>query len=377
MSNLIDMKGCKYLDDRKVSEHQQRYIMTFKYTTVKEVFAKRPPIPPNYLQLLGRLKATHVVTAITYGGQAFIICDQETKNETQKQQLDIKTLVTKVKAVLDGTSTNTNPVLTEEEINYLTKFKVKCQADFKLPSVPNTFKEAVELFHSLPTILQSVDKKCIPVQVWMEQLTHFNGNPENNKVREVKISLVDDVEYILETFRTFSMECMELLETKACEELPALSKNVAFLQITISRCKKRFQEELKNILPEIRAEAKDEIELRNLIAKMKSSPFGYRDLEHYIEINKAFVESLQKYITEKHIEFVQPYNIPLHQHYDTYCLTFKLFGEDPYLEAIQLWCDKGFEGNAHNISNKVQRHSYKKFIKTVNKNIVIFIDLYK
>uniref|UniRef100_A0A3Q3MI92 Uncharacterized protein n=1 Tax=Mastacembelus armatus TaxID=205130 RepID=A0A3Q3MI92_9TELE len=163
LSGLVEVEGsAKYLNDQKTSKNQARVTLTYKTTT------KFKELSMNHLGR-GNMKhqyvfdkgiATHVVTGILYGAQAFFVFDREVSEKENHQDIqgNLKVMIKK------------NSLLSNVE-----KFSCKFHGDFSLEKNPVTFQDAVEVYKSLPKLLGANGENAVPVKVWLLPLASLDS----------------------------------------------------------------------------------------------------------------------------------------------------------------------------------------------------------
>ncbi|XP_026546821.1 neoverrucotoxin subunit beta-like, partial [Notechis scutatus] len=155
LGGLIDVRGsAEYLHDTKKSKQQARVTVQYKTTTKYEQLTMSHLGRQNvsYPEVFEHGTATHVVTAILYGAQAFFVFDQEVSSTETVKDIEGSLHATLRKEISIGGDVKVR--LTEEEKENALKFRCKFHGDFSLQKNPVTFQDAIKVYETLPKILR-------------------------------------------------------------------------------------------------------------------------------------------------------------------------------------------------------------------------------
>ncbi|KAK7938294.1 hypothetical protein WMY93_001620 [Mugilogobius chulae] len=137
--------------------------------------------------------ATHVVSGILYGAQAFFVFDREV-SKTENQQ-DVEGNVQAI-------------------IKKIPSFSIEGKGELKMndedKASVDKFSYAVEVYQSLPKLLKESD---VPVKVWLLPLTTLDSAAAR-LVREISVHLVKEAQSVLEDFNDLELRCNDALKTK-------------------------------------------------------------------------------------------------------------------------------------------------------------------
>ncbi|CAK6983913.1 verrucotoxin subunit beta-like, partial [Scomber scombrus] len=90
LGGLVEVEGsAKYLNDHKTSKSQARLTLNYKTTTKFQQLSMSHLGRGNvkHPDVFDKGIATHVVTGILYGGQAFFVFDREVSDEERHQDI--------------------------------------------------------------------------------------------------------------------------------------------------------------------------------------------------------------------------------------------------------------------------------------------------
>ncbi|XP_034052671.1 stonustoxin subunit beta-like [Gymnodraco acuticeps] len=302
MSGLIEVGGsAKYLNDEKKFKNQSRVTFQYKATTnFKQLsMTQLKAMSQQQTDLIKNGWATHVVTGIVYGANAFFVFDSEKleASEVQDIQGSMHAVIKKIPALdIEG---SVKLKLTDEEKALTEKFSCKFYGDFILESIPATFKDAVQTYVELPQLLGTKGENSVPVKVWLMTLKLFE--PAATGVRtDISIELVRKAQEALEELRETQMRCNDSLEDKVVESFPVLHEELSTFLKLCGYYKTNIQQAMAEKLPSIREGKEEESSLEKVFEDGHKSPFNHEKLNKWLsnkerEINviKSCVDTME------------------------------------------------------------------------------------
>ncbi|XP_063344756.1 cytolytic toxin-alpha-like [Pelmatolapia mariae] len=339
LSGLVQVDGsAKYLNDSKSSRNQARVTLKYKATTNIQQLSMnhlgRGNVKHPYVFDQGL--ATHVVTAILYGAQAFFVFDREVSEQEDHQDVqgNLKVTIKKIPLLsIEGEGS----IKMDDKAN-VDKFSCKFYGDFCLPKPPTTFQDAVEVYQSLPGLLGDKGDKAVPVKVWLLPLTALDSSAAK-LVREISTGLVQEAQRALEDFSELEMRNNDVLGTSTAQQFPQIGKTIKTFKEMCSEFKLEFQQTLAKKLPSIRGGGEEEAELAEILKKRHSSPFNSKNLNEWMDCKEREVYTLMSFTSRmKNTKIISSQN-------DLYkeslraehvvCFVFTSLGKDePYLSAL-------------------------------------------
>ncbi|XP_043922402.1 neoverrucotoxin subunit alpha-like [Protopterus annectens] len=273
---LIKLQGSgKYLSDTKSSKKQARVTLQY-YTTTKYKSLRMYQLEQEAIQdphIFEKDIATHVVSAILYGAQAFFIFDQHVSTENELQNAEGHMLA---------------------EIRKIPKANNECQAkqnneqfhctfygDFILKKKPVTYEDAVHTYSELPKMLGENGEHAVPLTVWLLPLNKINSKAAS-VVQKISVSLVAQTQNILEEFLSIEMHCNDSLKDSIVSSFPAIQKKIQHFKAYCYEYKIILQKDLRDILSSICSNEVVEQKLSHLLISNESSPFNNRSVKEWI-----------------------------------------------------------------------------------------------
>uniref|UniRef100_A0A8D0D4Z1 B30.2/SPRY domain-containing protein n=1 Tax=Sander lucioperca TaxID=283035 RepID=A0A8D0D4Z1_SANLU len=263
MSGLIEVGGsAKYLNDQKKFHNQSRVTFQYKATTnFKQLMIEQLTMDPQQMDVIKKSSATHVVTGILYGANAFFVFDSEKLEASSVQDIQGS-----MQAVMKK----------------IPSFNIEGQVNIKLDSNPSTFEEAVKTYVQLPKLLGEKGEKAVPVKVWLMPLKNFNSKAAELK-KEITNRLVRKVQDNLDDLKEIEMRCNDSLEDKVVEQFPVIREELSTLQKLCGYYASNLQQALAKKLPSIREGKEDESSLNKHFEDGDKSPFSQEKLTKWLD----------------------------------------------------------------------------------------------
>ncbi|KAM3822761.1 uncharacterized protein M6D78_018302 isoform 2-T3 [Vipera latastei] len=294
---LVEVGGsAKYLHDTKKSKQQARVTVQYKTTTRYEQLTMSHLGSQNvsHREVFEHGMATHVVTAILYGAQAFFVFDREVSSTEKIKNVEgsLQATLTKGISVGGGAEVKYNK---EEKENAL-KFRCKFHGDFSLEKNPVTFEDAMKVYETLPKMLGEDGEKAVPVRVWLYPLTKLDTRAAK-MVREIRLALIFDAEKILEELNEIQMQSNDLANNPIVETFPEIKKKIQRFKDLCKQHKQTLQKQLARVLPSIRGGGQEEGTLVDILTSVNQSPFNTQRLSEYVETKKREINIVKSYLT--------------------------------------------------------------------------------
>ncbi|XP_028990080.1 neoverrucotoxin subunit alpha-like isoform X2 [Betta splendens] len=300
LSGLIEVEGsAKYLNDQKKFKNQSRVTLQYNATTsfeqlvMTEVEAKKMNDAVS-----GKESATHVVTSILYGANAFFVFDSEKldAHSVQEIQGSMQALIKKIPTLEISGKVDTK--LTNEEKVLANKFSCKFIGDFILPSNPSTFEEAVQTYVDLPKLLTNNQGTAVPLKVWLTPLKKFSSTAAELR-GSISTGLLRKVETALEDIKQAEMRCNECLDDEVVQNVPQISEKLMEFKNNCQDYNSQLQQTMEKEFPSIR-KGQENASVEKLLSDRQNSPFSSDNLniwmnnrEREINIIRSCVEMMK------------------------------------------------------------------------------------
>ncbi|XP_055007695.1 uncharacterized protein LOC110175830 isoform X1 [Boleophthalmus pectinirostris] len=285
MSGLVKVEGsAKYLNDQKSSRRQARVTLQYKTTTEFKTLTMNQLSKDNlkHHEVIDKGLATHVVTAILYGAQAFFVFDQETSEDENVRDIqgNLKVMIEKIpKISIDGEG---NLKMEDKDKEKVNKFSCTFHGDFCLDKSPTTFEEAVKVYQDLPKRLGPKGENAVPVRVHLLPLSALDS-AASKLVRHISLRLVCEAENVLENFRELDMICNDVLKSPVGQNFSHFSKKVKTFNSLCSEFLLGLQGTLAMKLPSIRGGGEEEAALAEVLKRAAESPFSSHRLNQWMD----------------------------------------------------------------------------------------------
>ncbi|XP_074496265.1 uncharacterized protein LOC141770540 [Sebastes fasciatus] len=338
---LVEVEGsAKYLNDHKTSKSQARVTLNYKTTT------KFQELSMNHLGR-GNVKhpyvfdkglATHVVTGILYGAQAFFVFDREVskKEDHQDIQGNLKVMIKKIPCfAIEGEGSLR---MEDKDRENVEKFSCRFFGDFSLQKPPTSFRDAVEVYQSLPKLLGANGENAVPMKVWLLPLTSLDSSAAK-LVRQISRRLVQESQNVLEDFSELEMRCNDALKTTTAQHFPQIGKKIKTFKEMCSEFRLELQRTLARKLPLIRGGGEEEAVLAEILKKRCSSPFNSKNLNEWMDCKVWEVNTLKSFTNMMKNTKIVPSQKGLHEEIlsakQAVCFVFTSLGSaEPYLSTL-------------------------------------------
>eukprot|EP00064_Thunnus_orientalis_P022988 superscaffoldBa00008273_g23212 len=340
-SGLVEVGGsAKYLNDSKTSKNQARITLKYQATTkIKQLSMNhlgRDNVKHQYVFDKGI--ATHVVTAILYGAQAFFVFDREVSNEESHQDIqgNMKVMIKKIPTItIEGEG---SLKMDDKDIEKVEKFSCKFHGDFLLKKMPTSFQDAVQVYQSLPQLLGTNGENAVPMKVWLMPLVTLDSSAAK-LVRQISISLVQDTQSVLEDFTELEMRCNDVIRTTTAQQFPQIGEKLKTFAESCTKFKMEFQQNFAKKLSSIRGGGEEEAVLPEILKKRHSSPFNNTSLNKWMDCKEREIYTVLSFTNMMENTKIVPSQTHLYKEIlsaeHAVCFVFtSLESAEPYLSAL-------------------------------------------
>ncbi|KAL7371804.1 hypothetical protein ABVT39_005326 [Epinephelus coioides] len=284
-SGLIEVGGsAKYLNDEKKFKNQSRVTCQYKANTnFKELsLINIMTMDTKQIDVIKKSGATHVVTGIQYGANAFFVFDSEKleASKVQNVQGNMQAVIKKIPTFSIEGKAEIN--LNDQEKDLTNKFSCKFFGDFILKSNPVTFEEAVKVYAQLPQLLGEKGENAVPLKVWLMPLKNLDTKAAELS-REISNALVERVQDALEDLSKTGIRCNDSLQDRVVENFPVIREQLSQFQKLCSDFATNLRQSLAKKLPSIRDGKADESSVEELFEDREKSPFSHEKLSKWLD----------------------------------------------------------------------------------------------
>ncbi|XP_067462997.1 uncharacterized protein [Thunnus thynnus] len=386
LGGLVKVGGsAKYLNDSKTSKHQARVTLKYHATTKVEQLSMNHLGRDNvkHPDVFDKGIASHVVTAILYGAQAFFVFDREVSDEESHQDIhgNMKVMIKKIPTITIGGEGSVQ--METKDIERVEKFSCKFHGDFLLKKTPTSFQDAVQVYQSLPQLLGTNGENAVPMKVWLMPLVSLDPSAAK-LVRQISISLVQKSQSVLEDFTELEMRCNDAMRTTTAQQFPQIGKKLKTFAEFCSEYKLEFQQTLAKKLPSIRGGGEEEAVLAEILKKRHSSPFNNTSLNEWMQCKEKEMRRLKMFTNMMKNTMIVPSENVLDEEIlcaeHAVCFVFTSLGRaEPYLSALSNYLeetskpDKPQGVHCHDIE-KEQWYASKEVSDAMRNKVKLFSD---
>ena len=354
MSGMVSVSGsAKYLTDRKESKKTSRVTLQFTCTShFRELpMEQLGHMNEDYIAKVDNDIATHVVTGVVYGADAFFVFDRDIEGKEDYQEVHGAMQIA-IKSIPNIQIEGDGKVKIESKTKEKTdKFHCKFYGDILLPENPTTFEGAVKVYQDLPVLIGITEKKNLSSEskrkeegeetatggLWLEEtdsVTEETDSPVTKKdsptapssissmlknlktvpktvwlyplaklqkeskaktiVREISSRLVGDSEKLLESLHDVKMRTNDLMKTNTFHTFQGIKQQLMHFKDLVTHYETYLMQQLSVILPQIRGGGMEEQELADLFMNNHDSPFSYFRLVSYLDRKEREIKVLEK-----------------------------------------------------------------------------------
>lgn len=343
LCGLIEVGGsAKYLKDTKKFKNQSRVTCQYKATTNFKQLSMANLLTMNAQQtdLIHKGLATHVVTGILYGANAFFVFDSEKLEDSSVQDIQghMEAVIKKIPSFnlegkVDIKISNAEKALTE-------KFSCKFYGDFVLQSNPATFADAVKTYVELPKLLVQNGENSVPLKVWLMPLKNLDPKAAE-LMGGISPGLVREAQEALEDLKEIEMRCNDSLDDGVVEHFPEIHKDLSNFQRSCDYYASHLQQTMEKKFPLIREGKEDESSMKKVFEDRRKSLFSHEKLSEWLDRKEREINiirscvGMMKGIKIVHSQSALDREVLAAGVEDAACFVFtSLKTADPYLDAM-------------------------------------------
>ncbi|KAJ8362858.1 hypothetical protein SKAU_G00116910 [Synaphobranchus kaupii] len=216
-----------------------------------------------------------------------MVFDQMALNAKDKQDIqgDMDVMIKKIPEVeISGSG---KVVLTDEEKKKVEKFSCTFYGDYTLEQNPTSYKEAVLLY-------KQDKRKAVPVKVWLYPLKNLNPIAAQ-LVSEIVVELVSRVEAVMGQLQDKMRandnirRCDAIKVTDIKDKLVKFQEKLEIYTVTL-------QQNLRKVLPAIRAGTEGEQKLIDILKFHDDSSFSHNKMREWLDEKESEIGVLENYI---------------------------------------------------------------------------------
>ena len=305
----------------------------------------------EHLEVFSHGKATHVVTSIVYGAQAFFVFDRKHSSSDTAHNVEgnLHAIIEKIPKITLNVKGELN--MADEEKQKTENFTCTFIGDFWLPKNPSSFSDAVKLYQNLPKYLGTEGENAVPLKVNLYPLTLIDRKA-TKLIRDISINLINQTEKLFVDMYELNMKCKDIQESDTVKCFLAIKRQMEEFMNLTKITKLVIQKKFCELLPRIRGGTDEERCLFELLNKIHQSPISIPALHSWLDKQNKQVKVLNKYIRAMaDITFAkEPGDLEavVLGPENSYCLCLSIFvsSHDSELDQMKHYClEKSFPEN--------------------------------
>jgi len=298
LGGLVKVGGsAKYLDTRNSSSRVSSVTATWSTTTETKRLSMNLLASQNvkYREMLDSGEATHVIAGITYGANAYFRFEKAlNENENKKEvggelEISVKTIPS---FSIEGKGS-----VEMKENDKIKMNNIKCEfyGDYTGIQIPTNFEEAVKVLGKLSSDENLA--KSVPVTVFLTPL-HSIDSGAGQLVREISGQSVDKATKI----KTYFDQALEKIDyMKQFKTVKSFSLYSDYLKKVFNSFETEaicFKESMAKILPKIRGEGMEEIELLKVLKDFQDSRFANHHFDRWYQHQEDEIKTSDMILTK-------------------------------------------------------------------------------
>ncbi len=309
LGGLVSVTGsAKFLDDQRISMQQARVSLKYSKTSrfeqlTMEHLAVDKVQHPNIFE---NGDATHVVTAVLYGAEAFFVFDRAVSRNEKYRDIHRKMVMMIKKLPSISIEGDGKLGMNDTEKCEVNRFQCQFHGDIVLPENPTTFQEAVKIYKQLPQLMMGDDNcpKVVPKKVWLYPLCKLDSRAAKI-VREISIGLVTQTQKLFQDLEELRMRATDLQKSDVYTNFSGIQKQLSHFTEMISEYKTGIAKRVSTILPHIRGGGAEETKLAEVFEQHHSTVFDQHSLSSWLQGKEQEEKVLKQYLTGLQCDGVQ------------------------------------------------------------------------
>ncbi|XP_032658939.1 stonustoxin subunit alpha-like [Chelonoidis abingdonii] len=356
LGGMVGVGGsAAFLNDTKKSKNQARVALHYSVTSRFEHLTMSQLGTENvsYPAVFDQGTATHVVTAVLYGAQAFFVFDREVSSSESMQEIEgeMKLMIEKIPKVSGRAEVSGEKGNKAEE--KAENFSCTFYGDFALENNPVTYQDAMGVYSTLPKRLGVSGENTVPVRVWLYPLSKLDSRAAQ-LMREISSVLVYDAQSAMEHLTECDVRCNDMVKDRMATTFPEIQRKLQQFRDLCKQHRQTFQKELARTLPSIRGGRAEEGALVEILTNKEQSPYSTQRINEFLDKKQEEMDFVNSYLAElEEVEVVSSRSelqriVLSHRHNCVVCLALtSLHNEESYLSELNLWLRRQFVKNIH------------------------------
>ena len=307
LAGMIDVSGsARFLNDYKKSKRNVRVTLHYTSTSRFEEFSAHTEAKYRTHPAYDHVKrmATHVVTGILYGADAYFVFDHETSHNEERTEIEGQ-LSASLNRLPVSVSGSIGGSYTHQEKSFTEKLKCTFYGDVVLDVLPTTYDQAVVAYKKLTQLIK-IGGNSIPKTAWLLPLTVFDWTAPSfsmNITDDLSVraqSVVEDLESVKQSAVDLLAFLSSLIQsnTNLKSILEYIQHQVELFLSLVSSKIVDFSSAMKLLLPQLRTgSGTGSDDFLQLVIKTTAQPFDKESLLEWLEKKQNEARTLKELIS--------------------------------------------------------------------------------
>ena len=276
-----------YLNDEVETDEHVR--MTFSYKMKgRQVIAKSAESIQDS-EMCTVVGATHVVTEVKYGFNAFLLFEKEATEDISKEEISGALSITITYALVFNMTGWGEFSLSQEDEDLANSLSFKFYGDTLVDPPPQTFEQAIEVYQQLPA-RSLVDQRVVSFS--LAPISDYCDETDTI-LNEIASSNVEILSNMIVDFETVDKMLRKLKNYNLSIDFQRYRALILDLESRFELAKTYFKAKIQTLLPKIRSGKAEEQELTELLTEYKQSVFEKENFLMLLGTRQKEIETAQ------------------------------------------------------------------------------------
>ncbi len=302
LAGLVEVSGAsKFYNDRKSTRQVIRVSVHFKFLSRKcEVDIQQLGLIKDP-SIISATRATHVVSGILFGLEAFLIIDRPYSVEEETHVSSIQDKVNTCAHLLASMyNSGKSDFRAEIDQDEATKYYFQLCCDLSLPS-PSSLKDITFVLKNQFLNFFKEGASCsnvVPKKVWLHPLSEIDSSAPIAHTFTSSDGLVCQAENVLADLNDAEVWLNDIgrNNVQACSTIQSFREQQTQLLTLLKRFRSDLMRQLSNMISKIRNGSIDSDQLGSFLREIANSPFGCSQLGLLLKNTEQEIRAVSQYI---------------------------------------------------------------------------------
>lgn len=252
LGGLVNVSGsAKYLTDRISSKQQIRITLLCKFTSKVHELDIQQLGPPQNPSAIKGTEATHVVSGILYGLEAFFVFDRYLTGDEDATLIQGK--MEKNTQFLSGIYETGSSCIIDIDEAEGDIYNCKIYCDAVLPDSPKNYRDALRILeqHLFRLFREDFSSTLIPMKAWLYPINKFDSSA-CSIVQELGKDSIIQTEKLIEGLHDIDVLASDIRNAALCLKIKFFQEQVSHLRALLKQFLNKLKRQLTSSVPKVR-----------------------------------------------------------------------------------------------------------------------------